>query len=376
MLSWIYWNPKKEIFTIPYLEQPILWYGFLFALGFYLAYYLFKIVTRRYFQLDPYFYLSDIKQGGVFLLELQKFRHEPLVHEFLQYVPGPLREKILNPENDLSNEHFSNKALMYSLNHYLESKGSKKGQKRVLLQKILSNVLVTLEEKVSFLADKLFLYLVIGTVIGARLGHILFYENLDYFIENPLSIVKTWEGGLASHGGIAGIVIAILLFARKYQESFPNITFLRICDLVAVEIPFVAIFIRFGNFFNQEILGKPSELPWAILFGSPASHGLSYPRHPVVLYEAFSYLLLFVVLFSLTRIPSIIKKPGRIFAFLSVLASLIRFFLEFFKESQSVYDGNLLNMGQILTLPFFLFGILWLSIDYYRSRNVFEKKIC
>lgn len=369
MLAWLYWNPRKEVLTIPWIDHPIAWYGVLFALGFLGSYYLFKYMVRKYYVFDPYFNLSDIKDIQLFLSLCQKGKQEPIVHEFLGSLPEPVREKIVTADSFEKADESLLKAIFFGLNHFLEQQRIKKQEKRKALEAYFSNALETLEHHVQFLADKLFLYGVIGTVLGARLGHILFYENLEEFITNPLRIMKTWEGGLASHGGLLGVLLCLGLFVKKYHQRMPKMTFLRLCDFLALEIPFAAVFIRIGNFCNQEILGKPTQLPWAVIFGSPADGSLAYPRHPAQLYEALGYLCLFFCVLKLKSFQRILMRPGTLFAVFCILASILRFFLEFFKENQSVYDGSFFNMGQLLTLPFFVFGLCILAFRRAQAKK-------
>ena len=374
MLAWLYWNPCKEVLTIPFIDHPIAWYGVFFALGFLGSYYLFKAIAKKYYTFDPYFVLADIKNTQMFLTLCQNARQEPIVHDFLHSLPEPLREKIFtcNPYEPVEEGFF--KSLFFGLNHFLEQKGDRKKETRESLENFFLGCMQPLKDKIQLLADKVFLYGVIGTVVGARLGHILFYENLSYFIENPLSIFKTWEGGLASHGGLAGILLMLGVFSRKYKGLFPKINFLRLCDFLALEIPFAAVFIRIGNFFNQEILGVRTQVPWAVIFGSPADGSLAYPRHPAQLYEAVCYLFLFFVILKLKNYKQILMKPGRLFAIFCITASCLRFMIEFIKENQSVYDGSFLNMGQLLTHPFFLFGVALLLLDLAFKQRAFVFK--
>jgi len=363
MLAWLYWNPRKEVLTLPWIDHPIAWYGVFFALGFLGSYYLFKTIVKKYYAFDPFFSKSDLHNTGLFLKLCQENRQEPIVHAFLFSLPEPLRCKILscNPCEPVEECFF--KAIFFGLNHFLEQQGERKLEARESLENFFSLSLEKIKYKIDLLADKVFLYGVIGTVIGARLGHIVFYENLEYFIKNPLSIFKTWEGGLASHGGLLGILIMLTVFSKKYKTFFPKINFLRLCDFLALEIPFAAVFIRIGNFFNREILGTQTQVPWAIIFGSPADGSLAYPRHPAQLYEAFCYLCLFFVILKLKNSQAILSKPGKLFGIFCVAASVLRFGLEFLKENQSVYDGSFLNMGQLLTIPFFVFGVCVLFFD-------------
>ncbi len=206
------------------------------------------------------------------------------------------------------------------------------------------------------LVDRLLWYVLIGTVVGARLGHILFYD-FDYFVLHPIEIFKVWHGGLASHGGAVGILIALGLFYQKSKKELPGSSFLNFMDLFVVQVPLVGAFIRLGNFVNQEIVGTPADLPWSVLFVNPADPVASVPRHPVQLYEAFAYLLTFFLLYTLWK-RGWSKRPGLLSGLSLTLIFSSRFFLEFYKVSQSnVAIASHLDMGQILSLPFIIAGL-------------------
>ncbi len=206
--------------------------------------------------------------------------------------------------------------------------------------------------------DKIVIYVVLGTVIGARLGDILFYQDLREYLHNPLSIFKIWEGGLASHGGVLGVMMGIYLCAKKLKKKFPLFNGLRLLDFLAIPASLVGVFIRIGNFFNQEILGKPTDVPWAIIFGHPADGRPPLPRHPAQLYEALFYLFLTGFLLFVWRKFPFIKKEGRLTGLFFILFFTFRFFVEFYKVEQSVYlEGEkTLLMGQFLSIPFILCG--------------------
>lgn len=213
------------------------------------------------------------------------------------------------------------------------------------------------------LIDKLLWYILGGTIIGARLGHVLFYEPYLY-LSHPLEIFKIWEGGLASHGGGIGVLVGVALFRYSIKKTKPNLTFLTITDLLTVPTALVFAFIRIGNFFNQEILGNPTALPWGITFGNPFDGSIVVPRHPTQLYEAIAYLATFVLLFFLKD-----KKwsSGTLTGLFLIMVSTSRFLLEFTKTDQGgVIETSLLQTGQILTLPFLFLGILLLI-----RKNVF-----
>ena len=211
------------------------------------------------------------------------------------------------------------------------------------------------------IAEKVAVYVIIGTLLGAHLGDILFYQSWQRILEEPLSLIKEWGRGLASHGGAVGILCALGLLSHRFKKKYPLLTWRRLIDLLAPPTALAGGFIRIGNFFNQEILGKPTDLPWAVLFLHPADGGAIVPRHPVQLYESLYYFALFFLLYFLWKyFPKfrVEGKSGGLF-FLAVFS--FRFLIEYLKVEQSVHiaPGSPLTMGQYLSLPFILLG-LWL----------------
>ncbi len=206
--------------------------------------------------------------------------------------------------------------------------------------------------------DSLFMALVVGTILGARLGHILFYQP-EYYFSHPSEILKIWEGGLASHGGVIGVVTALWWFSRYVSQK----SFYWVADKVAAPIALVGAMIRFGNLMNSEIVGHPSEAPWAFLFVRAARESLaSVPRHPVQLYELLSYLLIFLLLIWLYWKREAWKKSGYLTGLWFALIFGARFVWEYFKSDQGGIQsvvGNSLTTGQLLSIPCVLFG-LWL----------------
>jgi phosphatidylglycerol---prolipoprotein diacylglyceryl transferase len=200
--------------------------------------------------------------------------------------------------------------------------------------------------------SSLFMYVFLGTLVGARLGHVLFYQP-DYYLARPWEILMIWQGGLASHGGFAGVMIALYLYLKKFREM----SFLELGDRLAIAALPAAGLIRLGNFFNSEILGIPTTLPWAIIFIRIDD----LPRHPAMLYESLVYLLMFCVLYFAYWKTQIIKVPGRIIGASFVACFTARFLIEFIKEEQVLFEqAMLLNLGQLLSIPFILLGIILL----------------
>jgi prolipoprotein diacylglyceryl transferase len=195
----------------------------------------------------------------------------------------------------------------------------------------------------------LVLYVIGGTVLGARLGHILFYQP-GYYLAHPWKILAVWEGGLASHGAVAGILLGVWLYSRRATRQ----SFLWVCDRIGMTVPFSGCLIRLGNFFNSEILGRPAEVPWAVVFARVDS----LPRHPVQLYESLSYLLIFLFQFRCYWKRGDAGPDGYLFGRFFALVFGARFFLEFFKEGQADFEaGWTLTLGQWLSLPAVLLGV-------------------
>lgn len=209
--------------------------------------------------------------------------------------------------------------------------------------------------------DKLFIYVIVATVVGARLGHCLFYD-WSYYSANPLSILKVWEGGLASHGGAFGIIVAILIYTRKVTTKSALWTF----DRLVIPVALVGALIRLGNLMNHEIYGHETSLPWGFRFVDNfaqwhyggAAPIFTAPSHPTQIYEAICYLITFAVLMFLYWKRKAGEREGLIFGafFIGIFGS--RFILEFIKNDQESFEAAMtLNMGQWLSVPFVLAGI-------------------
>jgi prolipoprotein diacylglyceryl transferase len=195
-------------------------------------------------------------------------------------------------------------------------------------------------------------YMILGTVIGARLGHCFFY-NPDYYLAHPLEIIQVWKGGLASHGAAIGILTALYLFVSKKK----NFSFLWIVDRIVITVALSGFFIRMGNLFNSEIIGKPTNGKWGVIFVSVDN----IPRHPAQFYESVAYLLIFIFLLSLYFKLNAKFKNGLLTGIFLILIFGFRFFVEFFKEIQSMFEQSMfLNMGQLLSIPFVILGIFLL----------------
>lgn len=222
------------------------------------------------------------------------------------------------------------------------------------------------------LFEPLFLYCFFGILIGARLGHCLFYDP-DYYLAHPLEIVLPVEftdsgirltgfRGLASHGGTLGLMVSLWLYVRKTKLNI-----LRILDNIAIATPITACFIRLGNFFNSEIVGKVTGSDWGVVF---AANRETVPRHPAQLYEAIAYLIFFFIGVYLYKKHKEHLHQGFFFGLCLTLIFTFRFFVEFYKAPQEAFEQDmLLNMGQLLSIPFVILGA------YCMKGNQWLKKI-
>jgi phosphatidylglycerol---prolipoprotein diacylglyceryl transferase len=202
--------------------------------------------------------------------------------------------------------------------------------------------------------DKCFMYMVIGTIIGARLGHVFFYDWV-YYSQHLAEIPQIWKGGLASHGGAIGIIIALWFFSRNVSKK----PLLWILDKVVVPTALAACFIRLGNLMNSEILGKPTGNDSGFIFKLVDD----IPRHPAQLYESVAYLLIFGLLYYTYWYTDKVKKQGYIFGMFLVFAFVARMIIEHFKASQGGFEtafGNVLSTGQLLSIPFVLAGLYFM----------------
>ncbi len=200
--------------------------------------------------------------------------------------------------------------------------------------------------------ESFYFWLIVALVLGARLGYVLFY-NLPYYMQNPLRIFAVWQGGMSFHGGLIGLVIAGVLFCRKHKLDF-----WRMADMLVATVPPGLGFGRIGNFINGELFGRPTNVPWAMIF----PQGGNIPRHPSELYEFFfEGVVLFVILWIL---KDRIKRSGMLLAAFLILYGIFRFTLEFFRQPdpQLGFVAGPFTMGQVLSSVMVLAGIalaLW-----------------
>lgn len=357
-LAYFYWDPPIEAFRIPYLDHPVVWYGVLFVIGFILAYFVINPILARFLVQSRHLSALDIMHWPS-IIEVLRTSPSPLVSQLMQQCDLSARQQLkqqspppITPSLQQGILAGINRLLLYS------------STSREELQNLFGKGLASPKQTAYVLTDRLCWFVVLGTIIGARLGTVFFYD-WDYFYEHPLNILKIWHGGLASHGGVIGVVIALFLYLKYIQRWVPQLTFLQLLDYVAVPSALVSGFIRLGNFVNQEILGTPTALPWGVIFGHPADGSMPTPLHPIQLYEAAAYFLTFLILLKLWKKQQPHERPGSLVGWLFVLIFGSRFVLEFWKSTQeSLLDSTFfLQMGQLLSIPFILLGafLIWYS---------------
>lgn len=242
--------------------------------------------------------------------------------------------------------------------------------------------------------NKLFVYVVLGTVIGARLGHVLFYDPI-YYLANPIKIFAIWEGGLASHGGTIGVILAVWLYSKKVAKKSVLFTL----DRLSVPVGLVAMMIRLGNLMNSEIFGRFTTLPWGFRFlksfeyrkmvGLPlySQDGVALPNvdesiistlpacHPTQIYEAIAYFVVFVIcMFLYWKKDAALKYSGLITGYFLTLVFSARFFIEMIKIVQEPWELSMINtiginMGQLLSIPFIVIGLILIFRAYKNPIN-------
>lgn len=340
------WDPKPEIFIIPYFNWPILWYGLLFTLGFALGFPLFVSILKRYFLNHPEYTEWEI-----------------LCPEKLT-VWGKTKSSIAKALNKKIGEEDFGGVLKKFEDFVKKSRclHPKKALARLKLDGQLGEAVLGLYRNALLLTDRLVGYVLVATILGARLGHFLFYETPSDFLDDPWEIFRVWEGGLASHGAAIAIIFSMILFSYRVRKTSKGLHWVRLLDFVSVPTAFCGGCIRIGNFINQEILGSETSLPWGVVFGSPADHSLPVPRHPVQIYEAIFYFFVFYLLWRLTYRVRFLLTQGKLIGLFLMLVFGFRFLIEFLKVEQShlLSATPLLNMGQILSIPMVFFRSIFI----------------
>ncbi|MDO9038862.1 MAG: prolipoprotein diacylglyceryl transferase [Lutibacter sp.] len=229
-----------------------------------------------------------------------------------------------------------------------------------LMKKIFINDKIPIEK-----LDSLFIYTIVATLLGARIGHFLFYEP-EFFFKKPLEVLLpfrfspkfefTGYAGLASHGAAIGIITAMYFYSKNVLKK----PILFNLDRITIPVAIAGVFIRLGNLMNSEIIGKPTNSDYGFIF---RKLGEDFPRHPSQLYEAFGYLLVFILLWFVYWKTDKMKKSGYLFGLFFALLWSVRFFVEFFKEKQVEGGENWmlgLNTGQVLSIPLILIGLYFM----------------
>ncbi len=232
--------------------------------------------------------------------------------------------------------------------------------------------------------DSLFIHMILGIVVGARLGHCLFYQP-EYYLANPIEILKIWEGGLASHGGVVGIIVAVWLYSKRVTKKSMLWTF----DRVMVPTGFTAGMIRLGNLMNHEIYGSVTDQPWGFRFVDNlhawmqgAEPIYTQPSHPTQIYEAIIYFVIFAITMYMYWKTTAKDRPGLILGVGILLIFIARFFIEFIKNVQvesetAMRESTGLILGQWLSIPFIIWGI-WLIVHAMKTKietNETNKKV-
>lgn len=232
----------------------------------------------------------------------------------------------------------------------------------IIMNRIFKNE--NLDESV---LDRLTVYMALGVILGARLGHCFFYEPA-YYLKHPLEIFMVWKGGLASHGAAIGILIAVWLFGKKEKKDY-----FWTLDRIAIVVALSGFFIRMGNLMNSEIYGVETTLPWGFVFLQ--NHEVA-PKHPTQIYEGLAYLLIFFLLYRIYWSKKGEHYQGLLISLICLLIFTARFFIEFLKEDQVAFEAGMkLNMGQLLSIPFIILGAagVYLSLKY-KKQAVIKRK--
>jgi len=229
----------------------------------------------------------------------------------------------------------------------------------IIMKKIFDREHISIET-----LDLLSVYMLAGVILGARLGHVIFYQP-EYYIKHPLEVLQLWKGGLASHGAALGILISLYIFSKKVNKPY-----IWILDRIVIVVAIGGFLVRMGNLMNSEIVGRITDVPWAFIFVREIPYLGDMPRHPSQIYEGLSYLLLFVLLMWMYFKKNLGEKPGIIFGVFLIGLFSARFFIEFYKDIQVDFESDMtLNMGQWLSIPFVLFGIYLLVSRLLASKK-------
>lgn len=365
LLAWLYWNPSRELFTIPFINRPIVWYGLWFAFGFMIGYIILIPIFQRRLQQTKHLLPRDIAHWETLIAILRQG-----VEPFTKHLTKKARQALSKFKKDQMPDEALQTEILSSLNAAIDE--TSLALDRNKLDLLLPGVLAKTNELAQYLVDRLTWFVVIGTIVGARLGHIIFYD-WDRYLHHPAEIIQVWKGGLASHGGVVGILLALWFYHRKISSRFPEFSFVSILDFLVIPSAFAGSCIRLGNFFNQEILGTATSLPWGVFFADPFDGTSPLVRHPVQLYESASYLAIFIGLWMLWEKRAEILRPGMLSGIFFITLFGARFVLEYFKMPQSaMVNESWIQTGQLLSIPFIIMGA---GLIYYARERGSKAKI-
>ena len=386
LLASIYWDPDPVAFYIPFTNHPVMWYGILFALGFLISYWVMQWFMQRQLLLLNEIDAGEILDWQTLVTRLQLALNTPdqstlapLVEALspsdritlrqldpAKSIPESLKNKILEAiqrlltcDSPSISEALNTHAFCKSSHYRWATRIQHENPiplRRLWIMELLSDTFAPLSDTATRWVDKMCWMIVVGVVVGARLGHILFYD-LHYYIAHPSKILVVWEGGLASHGGVIGGLIGLLLFSNAIKKHYRTLVRISLLDLACICSGVVTGCIRLGNFVNQEIVGNVSSLPWAVYFAHPTDGTVPLARHPVQLYEAAGYFILFGALSALWMRRGHQLIPGFVTGLLFTAIFSHRICMEFLKTPQGgAFTWWGLDTGQVLSLPFVLIG--------------------
>lgn len=365
VIAWLYWNPPRDLFTIPFIDHPVRIYGVCFVTGFIISYFILAWMFKKKLLLTSKIQERDIASWSILVKHLQMAidHSDHPAYFIVQKIDKKTRHEIMKLQCSQEPNNHLKSAILHALNE------SPLKLSRSRIEELFPQAIITATQWGYILTDRLTWFVVLGTIIGARLGDVLFYDWPRYQ-DNPIEIFMVWKGGLASHGGVLGVILGVYLYYRWVLKQFPEISFVGLMDLLAVPSGLVAFFIRIGNFFNQEILGPPTKKPWGIIFGDPVDFSPPIPRHPTQLYEAVFYLFVFALLMYLWTTRYSKLKTGILSGLLFVAIFGFRFLIEFIKTPQSlIIDETFLQMGQYLSIPFVILGLYLIAFGQKWETN-------
>ncbi len=373
LIAWIHWDPPRFAFMVPIIERPVAWYGICFAFGFTLGFFLIIPIFKRKLLQNKKILERDIANWPLLVTDLKKgigknnSQMIAIFNKLSDKAQGNIKNFKIKQEPD---EYLKREILQVLSSVMIDSKLQ---FTRPQIENLFPKAIPSVKDLSVFLTDRMTWFVLAGTIVGARLGHVFLYDWPRYQ-NNPLEIFKIWEGGLASHGGTVGIMIALFVFLKMIHKRFPEFTFVNLLDILCIPTAMAAIWIRIGNFFNQEILGPVTTVPWAIVFGHPYDGSSPLPRHPTQLYEAGAYLLTFVFLYTLWKKSAEKLREGTLIGLFMICVFGSRFLIEFLKTPQSVMiDESFLSTGQYLSIPFIILGI---AILFYPKKAVTGQSTC